>query len=98
MLDKFTSSDFAACLDQKFIIHLEAATRADAVLLQVAELPVAGPGAQRKPFSIVLRGPRDRRLPQRIYKVEHEKLGVLELFLVPIAMDDHGFHYEAVFN
>ena len=33
-------------------------------------------------------------LPQQIYRVEHEKLGELEIFLVPIAVDQ----YQAVFT
>jgi len=33
-------------------------------------------------------------LPQRIYRVEHERLGAIDLFLVPIASD----RYEAVFT
>ncbi len=34
----------------------------------------------------------------RLYKVEHEKLGELPIFLVPVAVDEKGYHYEAVFN
>lgn len=98
MLDKLQSSDFTPYLHQNFSLHCgEAAPRA-AELLEVRELGAAGPHAQRKPFAIVLRGPRERRLPQMIYKVEHEKLGAFEIFLVPVAVDESGYHYEAVFN
>jgi hypothetical protein len=37
-------------------------------------------------------------LPQRIYRLEHDELGALDLFLVPIGRDDSGVRYEAVFT
>ena len=98
MLDKLKSSDFEPYRHQKFLIHVGDAAPREAELLQVTELGAAGPKAQRKPFSIVLRGPRERRLPQMIYKVQHDKLGAFEIFLVPVAVDGKGYHYEAVFN
>jgi hypothetical protein len=52
----------------------------------------------RAPFSIVFLGPRDPVLPQRIYRLEHDELGTLDLFLVPIGRDDAGVRYEAVFT
>jgi len=49
-------------------------------------------------FSIFFQGPADRFLRQRIYQFEHEAMGEFELFLVPIAENEKGFQYEAVFN
>ena len=49
-------------------------------------------------FSAFFHGPGDRFLRQGIYSIEHEVMGEFELFLVPIAQDEKGFHYEAVFN
>ena len=53
---------------------------------------------RRTPFSLLFRvtGPSD--LTQRIYRVEHDALGALDLFLVPIGSDDVGTRFEAVFN
>jgi hypothetical protein len=98
LLDKLKSSDFTPYLHQKFLLHIGEAAPREAELLEVRELGAAGPNAQRKPFAIILRGPRDRRLPQMIYKVQHETLGEMEIFLVPVAVDEKGYHYEAVFN
>ena len=98
MLDKLKSSDFTPYLHQQFLLDAGEATPRAAELLQVTELGVAAPNAHRKPFSIILRAPRDRRLPQKIYKVRHEALGEMEIFLVPVAVDEKGYHYEAVFN
>ena len=52
----------------------------------------------RAPFSIVFVGPLEPILPQRIYRFEHEELGILELFIVPIGPDESGMQYEAVFG
>lgn len=48
-------------------------------------------------FSLFFDGPGNR-LPQQIYRLEHEKMGELHIFLVPISGDERGFRYEAVFN
>jgi hypothetical protein len=49
-------------------------------------------------FSVYFTGPADPFLPQGIYTLEHEQMGVSELFLVPIEQNASGFRYEAVFN
>ena len=64
----------------------------EAELVEVTEIP-REPGG-RPPFSLVFRGSPDPPLPQRIYRVEHGRLGAIEIFLVPIAVD----RYEAVFS
>jgi hypothetical protein len=37
-------------------------------------------------------------LPQRIYALEHPRLGRLEIFLVPIGREDGHLLLEAIFN
>ena len=49
-------------------------------------------------FSAFFSGPREPYLPQRVYSLEHDQMGAFELFLVPVASDENGFRYEAVFN
>jgi hypothetical protein len=49
-------------------------------------------------FSLFFHGPPDRYLPQGMRRLEHGTLGVLEIFLVPVAREQNGFQYEAVFN
>lgn len=97
MLDNLQSSDFKSCLHQDFLLYVgELALHTE--LIQVTELGAAAANTQRRPFSIIFRGPKNPRLPQMIYKVTHEKLGELEIFLVPVAVDEKGYQYEAVFN
>ncbi len=49
-------------------------------------------------FSAFFDGPGDAQLPQGLYLLAHDQMGEFEVFLVPIARDESGFRYEAVFN
>ena len=62
---------------------------------------VAGESTVREPFSVLFRGDDSVILPQRIYRLENEGLGPLELFLVPLGPDRKtagGMVYEAAFS
>ena len=91
-LEALTVDDFAALRGDRFRIALDGGPGFDAALVQVSEI-AREPGG-RAPFSLVFQGGPDPPLPQRIYRVEHDALGALEIFLVPIASD----RYEAVFT
>jgi hypothetical protein len=55
-------------------------------------------GAPRaEPFTLEFVGP-EPALGQRIYELDHPELGPLEIFLVPIGVEEEGVRYEAVFN
>ena len=58
------------------------------------------PGPRAEPFAAVFLGPGAPVLRQRIYRIEHDRMGTLEFFLVPIGPDPKagGMLYEAVFN
>jgi hypothetical protein len=101
MLDELKCEDFAPYLNEPFVINADAAEPLEAELIEVTELGPAskaeGDSSKRATFSIVFRGPKDILLPQRIYKLEHRRMGTLELFLVPIGPDHVGMRYEALF-
>lgn len=99
MLDKLTSADFLPYLHQPFTIYLEGDAPYLLELASIAELGEPyGPGG-RKSFSLIFTNPRkDAYLTQRIYRLEHEKVGSLELFLVPLGPDPSGMRYEAIFS
>ena len=63
--------------------------------IRTAQKPKEG---QRKSFSVVFRGPKDKPLEQGLVRLEHDQVGSHELFLVPVAEDDEGRYYEAVFT
>jgi hypothetical protein len=71
---------------------------ADAALPLVLEEAEAVPGGEtRQAFSLIFRGPAEPLLPQGIQALEHAELGRLEIFLVPIARDEAGTRYQAIF-
>jgi hypothetical protein len=49
-------------------------------------------------FSLFFSGPADIKLPQQVYRLAHDSMGEFDIFLVPVAGDDKGYRYEAVFN
>ena len=60
-------------------------------------------GAEPEQFSLVFFDPDasvDSYLPQAIYPLEHQTLGSLSIFIVPIGPDPqrNGMRYEAVFT
>ena len=105
MLNKLTSADFSPLLNQTFKIHyhsnkiLEAQVVLEVELVEVTDYAGKSVGpSKRRSFSILFRGPKHTNLPQGSYKVEHDKMGTVELFLVPIMPDANSNLYEAVFN
>lgn len=103
MTDQPTGDMFAQRLNDTFRIRVDESTCLDLELIEVTPLPVRSPRRgsappARTPFSLVFRGPKDPLLSQRIYRFEHESLGDLDIFIVPIGPDDEGVLYEAVFN
>jgi hypothetical protein len=57
------------------------------------------PKMKRDAFALTFRGPRNPVLRQHIYPLFHEKFEEpLQLFLVPMAIEEQGAVYEAVFN
>ena len=82
-------------LNSKFRLHLDGSDWLELELIEVSELKG---GRSQEIFSIELRSRSSAVLPQRIYRLDHDKLGPFDLFLVPIRKDDQGVYYEAVFN
>ncbi len=70
-----------------------------AVALKLIAVSKGGhPAPGREPFSLTFSGPLEPLLPQAIYSFEHELLGALDIFIVPVSRDAESVQYEAVFN
>ena len=85
-LQTATHSDFEPCLNQPFRLG-------DGVELRLVQVELRGHAAKRQAFSLIFEGGPEPPLAQAIHRLEHETLGVLELFLVPLG----PARYEAVF-
>ena len=100
MLEQLTLENFEPYLNQKFLIQVEESGEIIAELIEAVGLGSGNnqPSEARSPFSIVFRAPEETNLPQRIYEIRHDDMGVLQLFLVPIGPDKLGMCYQAVFT
>lgn len=81
-------TDLESCLTLQLIEAKQLFSR------QNANLPVK----RSEPFALVFRGPQNLPLAQATYQLQHDQLGELAVFLVPIDQDEEGFYYEAIFN
>lgn len=52
----------------------------------------------RHPFSLFFIGPKSFLLKQHTYRLTHETLEPLEIFIVPVGEEAGGYLYEAVFT
>ena len=95
MIENLTKEMFAESLNTKFKLYPEPS---GAIEVELVELNESISTPKQEQFALLFRGPLDHFLQQRIYRMEHEKLGALDLFLVPVGKDQDGFQYEAVFN
>jgi hypothetical protein len=102
VLESLDMTTFAGRVGELFRILIDEANTLTTRLIEVTPGPdAAGRPAHaggRAPFSLVFRSPPGAPLPQHIYRLQHDELGVLDLFLVPIGPDDEGMRYEAVFS
>ena len=96
MLEHLTMDSFSAQLNTKFRLGVGTERSVELELVEVqAHGDVAG---QTERFSAFFRGALDQFLSQGTYRMEHERLGSVEIFIVPIRKDNEGIYYEAVFN
>jgi hypothetical protein len=94
MLDDLTKDAFLPLLDSVFRLAEDELE----LELRLVEVEARwGKGPKREPFSLHFLGPQEPVLPQKIYRLEHEQLGELEIFLVPVGRSEAGIRYEAAF-
>lgn len=99
MAEQHTEAEFSQNLNTKFGVRVDAPRTLELELVEVKGW-TARPEERKEMerFSIYFYGPGDILMPQGIYTLEHERMGAFEIFLVPVARDERGFRYEAVFN
>ncbi|MGB9180196.1 MAG: hypothetical protein WCB68_13270 [Pyrinomonadaceae bacterium] len=95
MTERLEKAVFAENLNTKFILRPDDEHVVELELTNIKEIESA-PGQEQ--FALHFRGPGNVYLPQRIYPLEHERMGAISLFLVPTGRDENGYIYEAAFN
>ncbi len=92
MLDNLKYEEYLSEINTKFKLM------ESSVEIELIEVTTKTVNPNQEMFSLIFLGDKDNFLEQKIYQMFHEKLGVGELFLVPIAEVTDGFKYEAGFN
>lgn len=91
--------DFAGKLGEVFVIGEPDFPAIPLTLAEAELLPARmGPKGVRPPFSLIFLGKDPRVLPQRLYRLEHDEMGEVTIFLVPVGKGADGVSYQATFN
>ncbi len=109
MFELLTFESFTECLNDEFAVLVDDGTTATFELVEVSPLKssastseairTSDQNARKQSFSLLFRGPVGEPFTQRMYRFEHGEHGTIEgLFITPVAADDNGVYYEAVFN
>jgi len=98
MEDYVHIGDFEPYLNGKMMIKWSDQYILPAELIDLRKVETYTP-IEREPFSIVLRTEqKNEYFKQGICILQHPAKGDLELFLVPLGLDDKGMRYQAVFS
>ena len=89
------SDDFRKCLQTGFELAAPGSSPVPLTLVDVHE-SFATP--KMESFSLLVHGPLTPWFRQATYRLQHEKLGALDVFLVPLGPAGDSMQYEAVFN
>jgi len=96
MSKQLNHSDFQAILHEQGTLSIDGMTL-PATITEV-DISQRHGDAQREPFSVILITETEHSHGQAIYALQHERLGSVELFLVPLGPKAGGMSYEAVFT
>ena len=88
---------FSDKIGEAFIVE-ESDTPAIALTLVEATALRNFANTPRAPFTLLFTSQGSALLPQRMYALRHETLGLQSFFLVPIGKDGDQVTYQAVFN
>jgi hypothetical protein len=93
--EQLTVETFSPAIGDAFEVDAGEAGTLELRLADARAVPTES--APRDPFVLTFTGPADPVLAQRTFPFQHPSIGSLEIFLVPIARDEDGATYEAVF-
>ena len=94
---QYKFDDFHACLNQAFQL-VEGDYTDELQLIQVDRLSDSKAMDDREAFSVLFQSRQTDVVPQQSYRLMNKQLGELQLFIVPVAQDESGVRYEAIFS
>ena len=93
--DKFDRNTFAESIGSAFRLSAPSGQTVDLVLKEVSDLKESSGYCS---FSIIFNLPEPYMIEQGLYDLAHERLGNIQLFLVPVGKVPDGTQVEAVFT
>ena len=90
-----SKEQFTEYLDSTFVVRLEDGQNFN---LQLFRLDSSTSNKMQESFSLLFRAPLDTPPFQNTFHIEQEKLGDMELFLVPVEKKDDCLVFEAIVN
>lgn len=95
-MSEFVSrEDFEKTMNTGYTAYFNEGVATPLTLIEITETRIR---RDYENFSLIFRGPVNGPLRQLTLDVEHPDLGMLCMSLVPVAQDNDGLQYEAVFN
>lgn len=88
-------SEFAAAVNSNFGVSAEGGTPVEFTLVECNDVIST---ERQHCYSLLFKGPVEQPPIQDTYTVENDRLGKMQLFLVPIKRDEDGIYFEAVMN
>jgi hypothetical protein len=95
MIEDISKQLFLDSIKTRFTVRVE---QGPSFELELNDVVDHGSTAKQEQFSLIFLAPKNAHQWQGIYSLDHPTLGNVELFLVPIALDEAGLHFEAVIN
>ena len=99
-MDYLKYATFSRLMNETFEIRLSPTEKIPVRLIEAVERDSDNEKGvkHQESFSILFQGPGDKRLDQGTYRFHHPRTFEFALFIVPVGIDDAGYHYEAVIN
>ena len=88
-----TGQAFAACVNTTFGLQVDDERVID---IELVTFQVGMSTLPTEQFALTFEAAAD--VPQGLYRLEHARLGSMEMFLVPVGRTARGVQLEAVFN
>lgn len=99
MLDQLTIDNFEPLTGSSFWVEFPNGAKVELRLERVGKVMESELAQlQRQPFSLYFVGPKSFLLKQHTYRVTHESMEPMEIFLVPVGEQKDAYQYEAVFT
>ncbi len=95
MLEKLNRQSFSDLLNSKFQLFISPDSTVEIELVEVEERRST---PRQEQFSVAFRVPASVPALQGVYRVKHDNLGEVELFLVPYKQEAEATYFEAFFN